>query len=442
MKDRHWNSLVATVRRGQCVLVLGPEISADSQGRETRPDSLTERLARALADELEVDGRRPAGGTLAAIAQHYEDSEGFGPAALRAEAERFYRDVGAVPSSVHHMLASLPFPLVLTTGQDGLFGRSLEQAGKSPLVQRYHLRADRRENPEFAIPGSPDAPVVFHLFGLATEPSSLVLSENDILDFLIAIVAENPPLPNSLMRALKRPGQSYLFVGFGIRHWHLRVLLKVILRSLGVGHAGSAIVAEPLLSLEQQDREDTILFYRRGTRVEVEDADIDTFLQALTTRFATEGGYVGEAVPAGRRPRVFISYSREDGALAARLQNALLSAHFEPWLDTAAMIGGEDWNLHIESELESTDFTLLLYTPAFAQKTDGYVNKELNMARRRAQSVRGSFLIPLRTVPADRIEPVRELGEYQHMELFEERFDDDMSRVISTMRREMQRRNR
>jgi hypothetical protein len=50
----------------------------------------------------------------------------------------------------------------------------------------------------------PQAPLVYQLFGDALEPGSLVLSDNDLLDFLIAIVSERPPLPNSLVRALKR----------------------------------------------------------------------------------------------------------------------------------------------------------------------------------------------------------------------------------------------
>ena len=97
--------------------------------------------------------------------------------------------------------------------------QALKAAGKEPIVQRYHLRGDKRDNTEFMLPGSPRTPVVYHLFGDAQEPGSLVLSENDLLDFLVAIVSERPPLPNSLVRALKRVGQSFLFVGFGIRHW-------------------------------------------------------------------------------------------------------------------------------------------------------------------------------------------------------------------------------
>lgn len=447
MKERHWNSLVATLRRGQSVLVLGPEIPVGSALRNAAgapPDdsSFSDELARALASELEDENQHAGGKNLAALAQQYEDTEGFGASALRAKAARFYNQASFEPSAVHTTLASLPFPLILTTCQDPLLKRSLLEAGKAPISQRYHLRGDKRQNPEFMLPESPATPVVFHLFGDSAEPSSLVLSDNDILDFLIGIVSENPPLPNSLLRVLKRPGQTFLFVGFGIRHWHLRILLKVILRALELNRTGSAIAAEPLRSLVPTDRDDTILFYQRGMRVEVEDSDVGTFLEGLSKRLESEGGFDAVPAPLGPCPRVFISYAREDRELAARVHAALLAAHFDPWLDQDALVGGEDWDAHIESELRATDFTLVLYTPAFCRKSDSYVNKELALARRRALNVRGSFLIPLRTHDIADDDRVRELGEYNEMALRPEAFDDDLAKVVSTMSREFQRRNR
>jgi SIR2-like domain len=264
----------------------------------TASSSFAEALTAALAAELEEDNRRVSSATLAAVAQQYEDAEGFGPNALRALAQKFYKSPRFVPSEVHAALAALPFSLILTTCQDDLLAE-------------------------------------------LQEPGSLVLSENDLLDFLVAIVAERPPLPNSLIRALKRVGQSFLFVGFGIRHWYLRVLLKVLVRALELHRTGSAIATEPLRGLSDSDREQTILFYQRGTRIELEDTDISAFLTELAQRLAAEGGFAEQAAPVGPRPRAFISYAREDGDLAAMVFDALQKANFEPWLDRDALSGGE-----------------------------------------------------------------------------------------------------
>jgi hypothetical protein len=447
MKERHWISLVTSLRHGHSVLVLGPEVPvkvASIEETDARGKSISciEALTLKLAAELEEDNRRVTGETLAAVAQQYEDTEGFGPNALRALAEKFYKSQAYGPSNVHIVLASLPFSLILTTGHDNLLARALEASGKKPIIQRYHLRGDKRDNPEFVLPGSPDAPVIYHLFGDAQEPGSLVISENDLLDFLIAIVSERPPLPNSLIRALKRVGQSFLFVGFGIKQWYLRVLLKVLVRALELHRTGSAIATEPLRGLSEIDREQTILFYQRGTRIEIEDADISAFLADLAHRLEAEGGHAGQIAPLGPRPRVFISYAHGDDELAARVFDTLQKAHFEPWLDKESLVGGDTWDLRIQDELEATDFTLVLYTLNFCRKKDSYVNKEVNLARRRALSVRGSFLIPLRTTDIAAEDRVAELSEYQEMLLRPAFFDEDMTKVISTLLRDYQRRNR
>jgi hypothetical protein len=402
------------------------------------PDALTQ----CLAAELEEDGRRVTGNTLAAVAQQYEDAEGFGPNAMRALAQKFYKSRLYGSSEVHKALALLPFSLILTTCQDGLLCNALQAANKKPITQRYHLRGDKRENPEFLLPDSPDTPLVYHLFGDMNEPASLVLSENDLLDFLIAIVSERPPLPNSLVRALKRTGQSFLFVGFGVKQWYLRVLLKVIIRTLELHRTANAIAAEPLRGLPAVDREQTILFYQRGTRIELEDDDIGAFLAQLTRRLEAEGGFAGQAAPLGPRPRVFISYAREDGELAARVYDALQKAHFEPWLDRECLAGGDAWDQRIQDELEITDFTIVLYTPGFCRKSDSYVNKEVTLARRRGESVRGTFLIPVRTAELADDERVAELSHYQEAALRPEYFDEDFAKVVSMMLRDYQRRNR
>jgi hypothetical protein len=220
------------------------------------------------------------------------------------------------------------------------------------------------------------------------------------------------------------------------------LLLKILLRTLELNRSGTAIAAESLRGLLEADREEMVLFYQRGMRVEVEDADVGAFLADLSQRLEVEGGFAGQVGSLGPRPRVFISYALEDGDLAARVFDALQKAQFEPWLDRESIEGGDDWDQRIEAELDATDFTLVLYTSAFCRKTDSYVNKEIALARRRALKVRGSFIIPLRSGEITDADRVDELRGYNEMELRPLGFDDDISKVISTMSREYQRRNR
>ncbi|MFY9918461.1 MAG: toll/interleukin-1 receptor domain-containing protein [Mycobacterium sp.] len=443
MEKRHWNTLVTSIQHGDCILVLGPEIPTQNLDVSADSDngSFVDALTGALAAELEEEGKFVTGTTLAAVAQQYEDA--YGPNALHALAAMSYKSPQFMPSQIHTALAELPFSLILTTCQDDLMARALEAAGKAPIVRRYHFDGDGRDNPEFPLANSPQAPLVYHLFGNAQEPNSLVLSENDLLDFLIAIVADRPPLPSSLNGALKRGRQSFLFIGVGITQWYLRVLLKVLVRSLGLHRSASNTIAtEPLLGLSETDREQTILFYQRGMRIELEDAETGAFLADLNKRLDAAGGFVEQATRSGPRPHVFISYAREDGDLARRMLHDLEEANFEAWLDTDRLSGGEKWNERICDEIEGADFVLVLYSPALCRKTDSYVNKEIALARKRELMVRGSFLIPLVTAEISHDDHIAELSDYHQMPLRPKHFDEDMKTLISHIRRTFQLRQR
>ncbi|MCI0590733.1 MAG: TIR domain-containing protein [Gammaproteobacteria bacterium] len=450
MKERHWNNLVTGLRCGQCVLVLGPEIPADrpiEKGAEQLDSQITytDALRDQFAAELEEDGRRVTAITLAGVAQQYEDADGFGPGMLRSQSARFYTSSQLEPSATHRQIASFPFPLILSTCHDQLLEMAfrLEGIGKSPVIYRYNLRGDRQENPEFARPGSLDSPLIYHLFGYFEDPQSLVLSENDLLDFLLAVISGNPPLPNSLRRALQRNGASFLFVGFGIRHWYLRVLLKALVRGLALGRTGSSVAVEPLLQgVPDIERQQTILFYQRGTHIEICEEDIRSFLSELDRRLKAAGGIATQPMPLGSRPRVFVSYASEDQGLAARLFASLQKEGFEPWLDKDALRGGEDWNLMIEDQLRETAYVLVLQTPALLAKRVGYVNKEIAIAREQALRYRGTFLIPLIAGELSADERIEELGSYQQMPLRGDRYDQDMADLVSTLRRDYQRRQR
>ena len=418
--------------------MLGPEIPAKLLAGDPQHNTVIEVLKRQLADELEADRRTVSGTTLFAVAQQYEDA--FGSKALKSIAEDFYRTSQFGPSTVHEMLASLPFSLIVTTSPNQLLAQALRSANKTPSVQRYHAWGDKRDNPEFEITGSPLAPVIYHLFGHAEEPESLVLSENDILDFLKAVISGTSPMPNSLLRVLKSKEQSFLFLGFGVRRWDLRMLLKVLLKSWEQDQG--SIAAESLEGLADSDCEEMALFYQRGTRVEIEDTDAETFLTQVSQKLQAAGGYAGKNTTLVARPRVFVSYAREDNELASRVYNALLQQQFDPWLDTQSLAGGVEWNPQIESEIASADFALVLYTEMFCRKTANYVNKEVALATDRAQYFRGAFLIPLRTFDMKPEDRVQQLSRFNEMPLMPATFDDDMSKIVSTMRREFQLRSR
>jgi len=94
---------------------------------------------------------------------------------------------------------------------------------------------------------TPERPLVYHLFGLLSQPESLVLTEDDTFAFLIGITRHIKNIPSQVGRALT--DSALLFLGFQTEEWSFRVLLQALLAKEGNNllkrHAHIAAQIEP-----------------------------------------------------------------------------------------------------------------------------------------------------------------------------------------------------
>jgi hypothetical protein len=86
-----------------------------------------------------------------------------------------------------------------------------------------------------------------------------------------------------------------------------------------------------------------------------------------------------------RKPRIFISYVREDDAAAERLLADLTKRGYDVWKDTHNLRAGERWAEKIQHTLSSYDFAALCLS-GVAAASQGYFKEEL----RRAVEMSGS----------------------------------------------------
>ena len=134
----------------------------------------------------------------------------------------------SVAAEPHVVLASLPLPVFVTTNYDDSMFRALIAAGKEPRreICRWNLSPALVGEPSpFADPSyvpSPATPLVYHLHGRFGLPESLVLTEDDYLDFLVAITRDPTIFPHLIHRALA--GTSLLFIGYRLADWDFRVI--------------------------------------------------------------------------------------------------------------------------------------------------------------------------------------------------------------------------
>ena len=233
MKEADWKTLVFAIRRRTCILFLGPDIPVPTRvgersSQSTVPTMLSRRLAGALRDSCQGEasevvelGNPESLPHVAQLASHK-----LGPIALQEHVDAFLQGLDGKSTPFHKKLASIPFHLCITTCPDSFLTTALEQAGRKPRDGFFDFNGDAGQAVE--IGKDPDHPTVYHLYGRGSKLDSLVLTEDDQLDYLINIVKKNPPLPGNLVSELNRKNTVFLFVGFGLYRWHLRVLLRVL----------------------------------------------------------------------------------------------------------------------------------------------------------------------------------------------------------------------
>ena len=139
------------------------------------------------------------------------------------------------PHQVHSLLAQLPLPVYITTNYDNFMVQALEQHHRDPrreMCQWNELVKNGNSifetEPDFE--PSPANPIVFHLHGHNEVPESLVLTEDDYLDFLVKISRDQDLIPPRIQRAFT--GSSLLFIGYRLADWDFRVLFRSLVSYL------------------------------------------------------------------------------------------------------------------------------------------------------------------------------------------------------------------
>ena len=264
-RENHYRKIAKALTRGVVVPVIGAGVHTAAGGGEWQPGCgrLPDRaeLARALADQFALAS---ASTDLAEIAQQVLAAEGPKPL------ERALRDMllneRTEPGPVHHALARIPaalreaggdsYPLIVTATHDTALERAFEQAhepfdlavcigagkdrGRFLHIPWYdaedrEIQPITRPNEYVEFPsddyGDLSRTVIMKIHGGAIHdappglqvPTGFVVTEDDHIGFLSESPAETL-VPTQLLRKLR--DSHFLFLGYGVREWSLRVFLR------------------------------------------------------------------------------------------------------------------------------------------------------------------------------------------------------------------------
>lgn len=229
LDDGDWNLLLRRIWSGECtpflgagacadVLPLGKDIAYQWAGEHGYPMEDSGDLARVSQYmTLKYDAIMPRGEIVDII---------------KASPGPDFSN----PDEPHDFLATLPLPLYMTTNYDDFMLRALRKRHKEPIRELCRWNKGIKNYPsqfdnEAGFTPTVDKPVVFHLHGHQEEPESMVLTEDDYLDFLVNTSGDQKIVPPRVQQALT--GASLLFIGYSLSDWSFRVLYRGLVANKG-----------------------------------------------------------------------------------------------------------------------------------------------------------------------------------------------------------------
>jgi hypothetical protein len=254
---------------------------------------------------------------------------------------------------------------------------------------------------------------------LPTEPESLVLTENDRLEFLVNVIKGSPELPPFIRSQFANSDTSFLFIGFGFQQWHNRILLHVL--NNAHGHRNRSVALEDQTFFAHPDCQQTVVFYANEHLIEFDQLSWLEFAKKLRSTYegsaAKKPGVAPEPPP--NAPRVFLCYASEDREQVEQLSQRLRTAGIDPWQDKQNLRAGDNWDRRLVHVIEKlVDYVVVVQTLAMIAQVKGYFHKEINTALKQQEQFEEGFRFVL-PVMLSECEGVARLRDLHNISLYE-----------------------
>ena len=319
--DSFWRTLLENIADGECTPFLGPRVT---EALLPGPADLARQLAAEYgypftdSDNLPrvaqfigtLDNRRLRRGVMQTLVRRFKGPLGL--AEDRHDRRRTLSEVVAEldwparshelgESEIHHQLADLELPLYLTTNPDNFMTLALGAKGVDVRRMAIDWRAREAGDGQLMFwdlepPPEPDRPVVLHLFGNDDDLLSLVLTEDDYLDYLARISRDYEYLlPTSVLEALA--STTLLFLGYRLDDLDLKVIMRGLLANLDLEKWGMLHVAVQIEDADADEarREEVVRFFQsyfassQSSRIDVYWGTTAQFVADLHARWQAYG---------------------------------------------------------------------------------------------------------------------------------------------------------
>ena len=283
LREEDWEILVRRIRAGKCTPFLGAGVCYGVL-------PLGGDIAREWAERYEYPLEDSS--NLIAVSQYLALKRD--PTFPKDELVRMWKKFPSPDfkdqTEPHRVLAGLQLPIYITTNYDDFMVKALSYKLRDPVrvlcqwnraVKNHVADAPTVFEREASFKPTPAVPVVFHLHGYIPLAESLVLTEDDYMDFLVNVASDPDLIPPQIARALT--GTSLLFLGYRIADWNFRVLLRSFARFMerSQAHLNVAVMLAPAAESTQEKVQEYLTKYYENIDVRVYWGTVKDFLAEL-----------------------------------------------------------------------------------------------------------------------------------------------------------------
>lgn len=257
-----WDYIMRTIAAEECILFLGPESVRTQDDKSYR---------QAFKDSLKVE-ENPQ------IASYYDGEELFlfsdaiAKSKVYYQMKEFYQQ--EYQRQLYQQIARLPLRMVINASPDKFL---CDVMGEGAHQFAFFHKSDPRTEVSAPTDG---IPLVYNLTGVLEREESLLLTHDDLYEFLEAILARQN-LPQAVTDELFT-ARSLIFLGFRFDKWYVQLLLRL----LKVHDSRSKFAR---YATQQKFNADTLSICQDQFKIEFVGNHISDFVGELYRRCEAEG---------------------------------------------------------------------------------------------------------------------------------------------------------
>ncbi|MGC4081039.1 MAG: toll/interleukin-1 receptor domain-containing protein [Vicinamibacterales bacterium] len=314
----------------------------------------------------------------------------------------------AVSAPLRQLAEITDFHYFVTTTVDDVLAQAIDTVryGGQPRTEQVEYAPDGLPNDRLTDIDegeSTERSAVLYLFGKAAVSPVFATHDEDVLEFLHGIQAGLGRTPRRFFSELR--SANLLLIGCHFPDWLSRFLVRVAApKRLSEQPRRKDFIIDPM----HEDPEFVVFLTTFARNTRISSMTPDAFVSELHTRWcaarpqqtpaASAPGAAVVMTPEGRKPALFISYSRTDSeparTLFAELQR--LAGDDVAWFDKSVLQPGHDWEQRILDGIGGCQLFLPIISMSEEQRTEGFFIVEWKKALERARGIDGrDFIVPI-----------------------------------------------